>query len=134
MIRQAVICSILISAVAQGVAAQSLSVTGNADHAFCADRPEEPETISEIPMRQSHKRILAQRMYTEGALTAVVESEDCSCDVRFPSWGSTVEQYLELYAGIDDRHEVLALVSERRRSINDLRNLARPICVEIGNW
>lgn len=134
MIKNSLLIATLLSAVASGVAAQSVSTTESNGFAFCGDRPSEPESIADIPMRESHKRILVQRMYTVNALTSVVEAEDCSCEIRFPSWDTTVEQYLEMYAGIDDRHEILALTSEFRRTTNDLRKLARPTCIEVGNW
>lgn len=134
MIKPSLLIATLLSAVASGVAAQSVSTTGGNGFAFCGDRPSEPEILANMSFREAHRRILAQRMYTENALTSVVENEDCSCETRFPSWDAAVEQYLEQYAGIEDRHEILALTSELTQSINDLRRLARPICVEVGNW
>jgi len=134
MTRSAVIIAALVSAVANGAAAQSVSESNNSDYAFCADRPARPMIVEDMPFREAHRGILIQRMYAARALTNVVENQDCSCATRFPSWDSTVEQYLELYAGIDDRHEILALTSGFRTTARDMRKLARPICEEVGNW
>lgn len=134
MIKPILIIAALVSAVANGAAAQSVSTIGSPDYAFCADRPDRPEIIENMPFREAHRGILIQRMYTSSAMETVVESEDCSCDVRFPAWNDTVDQYHELYAGIEDRHKIRSLTSKFTQSINDLRQLARPICVEVGNW
>lgn len=123
-----------VSAVANGAAAQSVSDSNNNDYAFCADRPARPMIVEDMPFREAHRGILIQRMYSASALSSVVEDQDCSCDTRFPAWDATVEQYLELYAGIEDRHEILALTSDFRRTASDMRKLARPICIEVGNW
>jgi hypothetical protein len=134
MTKPSLLIATLLSAVASGVAAQSVSTTANSDYAFCANRPDRPEIVENMPFREAHRGILIQRMYTANAMTAVVENDDCSCETRFPAWDDTVEQYLELYAGIEDRHEIRSLTSGFTRSINDLRKLARPTCVEVGNW
>lgn len=134
MMKSSIVIATLVSAVASGAAAQSVSDSINNDYAFCADRPDRPMIVEDMPFREAHRGILIQRMYAASALTSVVEDQDCSCDTRFPSWDATVEQYLELYAGIEDRHEILALTSDFRRTASDMRRLARPICVEVGNW
>ncbi len=120
-----------VSAVANGAAAQSVSRN---DFDFCADRPNRPEIVEDMPFREAHRGILIQRLYAANALESVVEGDDCSCETRFPEWDGAVEQYLELYAGIEDRHEIRTLTSEFTRAINDYRKLAQPICEEVGNW
>lgn len=134
MTRSAIIIAAVVSAVASGAAAQSVSTNSNNDYAFCENRPDRPAIVEDMPFREAHRGILIQRLYAANALESVVERNDCSCETRFPSWDSAVEQYLELYAGIEDRHEIRSLTSEFTRSINDYRKLARPICEEVGNW
>ncbi len=134
MIKPTLIIAAVLSAVASWAAAQSVSTNGNNDYAFCANRPDRPAMVEDMPFREAHRGILIQRLYAANALERVVESDDCSCETRFPAWDSAVEQYLELYAGIEDRHEIRSLTSEFTRAINDYRKLARPICEEVGNW
>lgn len=115
--------------------AQSVLTTDTAPaFKFCSDRPAEPQMVQNMPMRDAHKRILVQRMYTSNALQSVVETNDCSCANRFPAWDFTLEQYLETYGGLTERFEVLEVTSQVRRNANEYRKLARPICVEEGNW
>ena len=115
------------------VASQSTAQSTGRSYTYCADRPDEPEYLLNMDMRDSHKRILVQRMYTSKALREVVETGDCSCPTRFPAWESTVEDYLESYSGMVERFEYLEVISQYRRSANEYRKLARPICIEAGN-
>ena len=114
--------------------AQAQSAGDNSGFAFCPDRPAEPEILQSIDMREAHKRILAQRMYTTNALQAVADAGDCSCETRFPSWDATVDEYLEKYAGLDDRWQILEITSDYRRKTNELRKAVRQICIDQGNW
>jgi len=124
----------LCVAVTDQAKAQTASTPDRNDYAFCSERPAEPEYLENMDMRDAHRRILVQRMYTEAALKAVVETGDCACETRFPPWDAAIERYLNIHAGTSERWEILELTSSYRKTANDYRKIARPICVEEGNW
>ena len=57
----------------------------------CPNRPSEPEIIADLDVRESHKRILVQRMYRAAAFQDIVDTGRCTCEVRFPSWDVAVD-------------------------------------------
>lgn len=99
----------------------------------CPDQPPQPDWMENADVRDAHKVILVQQMYRAQGLRAVVESGDCTCSTRFPSWEHASGYYLENYAGLD-RHEILARTSEYSRIANELRLQAKDICEAQGNW
>lgn len=107
---------------------------GNSDYSYCLDRPEEPEVIQSISIKEAHKRILAQRLYLASALRTVAETGECSCANLFPPWDFAVEEYLTRYSNVDDRWTILEATSEYRRIAAETRKEIRGICVEQGNW
>ena len=134
MIKSTLLVSTLLTVIAQGVTAQSASTGATNDYAFCADRPAEPEYLSAMSPRESNRKILIQRIYISMAFENVISSSDCSCASRFPSWDLAIEEFLQEYAHIDSRWELLEATSRYTNEMDRLRNLAQPICDSIGHW
>ncbi len=99
----------------------------------CPDQPPQPDWMENADIRDAHKVILVQVMYRAQSMQAIVETGDCSCETRFPSWEDASEYYLENYADLD-RHEILARTSDYLRTASELRRIAMPICKAVGNW
>ena len=100
----------------------------------CPNRPSEPEIIADLDVRESHKRILVQRMYRAAAFQDIVDTGRCTCEVRFPSWDVAVDYYLENYSRIDDQYEVQQATKTYRSSIAANRAKVRELCEAQGNW
>ena len=100
----------------------------------CPNRPSEPEIIADLDVRESHKRILVQRMYRAAAFQDIVDTGRCTCEVRFPSWDVAVDYYLENYSRIDDQYEVQQATKTYRSSIAANRAKVRELCQTQGNW
>ena len=100
----------------------------------CPNRSSEPEIIADLDVRESHKRILVQRMYRAAAFQDIVDTGRCTCEVRFPSWDVAVDYYLENYSRIDDQYEVQQITKTYRLSIAANRAKVRELCQTQGNW
>ena len=100
----------------------------------CPNRPSEPEIIADLDVRESHKRILVQRMYRAAAFQDIVDTGRCTCEVRFPSWDVAVDYYLENYSRIDDQYEVQQITKTYRTSIAANRAKVSELCEAQGNW
>ena len=98
----------------------------------CPNRPAEPAWFNGN-VRNAHKVILVQQMYRAQSLRAVVESGECSCDTRFPSWDGANAYFQANYSDLD-RHDILDRTSEYRRTADEYRLDARDICRRQGNW
>lgn len=134
MMKPAVSMAILMSAVASGAAAQFIPTIGEEPvYEFCQDRPARPEWIENIEPKEAHYGQLVQMMYRAQSLRAVVESGECSCETRYPSWDDAQVYYYEHYSDLE-RWEVLERTNEYSRSANEFRRAARPVCEAAGNW
>ncbi|SFQ68506.1 hypothetical protein SAMN05421853_12111 [Roseivivax halotolerans] len=100
---------------------------------ICGDRPAKPDWMIDFNVKDAHKVNLVEEMYRAQSLGAVVETGDCSCSTRFPSWAAASDYYFANYAGLG-RHEILARTSDYRRTANVHRRAAEPICKAEGNW
>jgi len=105
------------------------------NHSFnvCPGRPAEPVWMQEIPLRQAYQRVLVQDIYRAQNLKHVVESGDCDCDTRFPSWDAAEAVFRERHAS-DERWEMLQASDSYNRRANDVRFEAKAICDAAGNW
>lgn len=107
----------------------------NLDRSFkvCRDRPAEPSWMQEIPLRQVYQRVLVQDIYRTQNLERIVESGNCDCDTRFPSWDAAEGVFRERHAS-DERWEMLQASDAYNRRANDVRLEAKAICETAGNW
>ena len=99
----------------------------------CPDKPPEPEWMKNIPLRQAYQRVLVQDIYRAQNLERVVESGNCGCETRFPSWYAAEEVFHERHAS-DERWEMLEASDAYNRRANDVRIEAKAICEAAGNW
>jgi len=72
----------------------------------CPDRPAEPSWMQEIPLRQAYQRVLVQDIYRAQNLERIVDSGNCDCETRFPSWDAAEAVFREQHAS-DERWEML---------------------------
>ncbi|MEM7664034.1 MAG: hypothetical protein AAF292_17470 [Pseudomonadota bacterium] len=105
------------------------------EHSFnvCPDRPAEPVWMQEIPLRQVYQRVLVQDIYRTQNFERIVESGNCDCDTRFPSWDAAEGVFRERHAS-DERWEMLEASDAYNRRANDVRLEAKAICDAAGNW
>ncbi|MEP2983257.1 MAG: hypothetical protein ABJN39_02385 [Sulfitobacter sp.] len=99
----------------------------------CRDRHAEPSWMQEIPLRQVYQRVLVQDIYRTQNLERIVESGNCDCDTRFPSWDAAEGVFRERHAS-DERWEMLQASDAYNRRANDVRLEAKAICETAGNW
>ncbi len=126
-----------------GVALSLLAVTAFAERNLvptlersfevCPDRPAEPSWMQEVPLRQAYQRVLVQDIYRAQNLERIVESGNCDCETRFPSWYAAEEVFHERHAS-DERWEMLEASDAYNRRANDVRIEAKAICEAAGNW
>ena len=99
----------------------------------CPDRPAEPVWMQEIPLRQVYQRVLVQDIYRTQTLERIVESGNCDCETRFPSWDAAEEVFRVQYDS-DERWKMLEASDAYNRRANDVRLEAKAICEAAGNW
>ena len=105
------------------------------NHSFnvCPGRPAEPVWMQEIPLRQAYQRVLVQDIYRAQNLERIVESGNCDCETRFPSWYAAEEVFHERHAS-DERWEMLQASDAYNRRASAVRPAAKAICEAAGNW
>lgn len=99
----------------------------------CPNRPAEPSWMQEIPLRQAYQRVLVQDIYRTQNLGRIVESGNCDCETRFPSWDAAESVFREVHAS-DERWEMLQASDAYNRRANAARPAAKAICEAAGNW
>ena len=99
----------------------------------CTERPLQPDWITNIDTRDANKARLIQQIYRAQSMERIVNSGECSCETRFPTWVSAEKSYFEHFASAD-RNELREAISKFSRTANELRQTAKPICEEQGNW
>lgn len=99
----------------------------------CPDRPAEPSWMQEIPLRQAHQRVLVQDIYRAQNLERIVDSSNCDCHTRFPSWDAAERVFREVHAS-DERWELLEASDGYNGRANTARTVAKAICDAAGNW
>ena len=100
---------------------------------ICNDRPARPTWMDEIDPRQAYKALTLMDLYELRAWEQIVETGDCGCDVRFPSWEKASEEFDERYL-LDSAAEHTTAQRDIRRQRNDLRLVVQEICEAQGNW
>jgi hypothetical protein len=115
------------------VAERNLVPTLDRSLDVCPDRPAEPVWMQEIPLRQAYQRVLVQDIYRAQNLEGVIETGNCDCATRFPSWDAAEAVFRESYAS-DERWEMLEASEGYNRRANSARTAAKAICDAAGNW
>ena len=100
---------------------------------ICNDRPARPTWMDEINPREAYKALTLMDLYELRAWEQIVETGDCGCDVRFPSWENASEEFDERYL-LDSAAEHTTAQRDIRRQRNDLRLVVQEICEAQGNW
>ena len=100
---------------------------------LCNDRPARPTWMDEVHLRESYKATTVMELYEIRAWETITESDDCGCDVRFPSWDASDTEYQQSFAGLSQaEHSALRReLIERRKQ---LESTVREICEAQGNW
>ena len=99
----------------------------------CSQRPNEPDWMENIALRDAYQRVLVQDIYRAQSMERVVETGSCDCATRFPSWDSAEGTFRENHADAD-RSEMLQASDTYNRRANELRSQAQAICEAAGNW
>ena len=99
----------------------------------CSERPNEPDWMENIALRDAYQRILVQDIYRAQNMERIVETRSCDCATRFPIWDSAESTFREDHADAD-RSEMQQASDTYNRRANDLRPQARAICEAAGNW
>jgi len=99
----------------------------------CSERPNEPDWMENIALRDAYQRVLVQDIYRAQSMQRVVETGSCDCATRFPTWDSAEGTFRENHADAD-RSEMLQASDTYNRRANDLRPQAQAICEAAGNW
>ena len=107
----------------------SLTIISN----VCSGRPNEPDWMQNIALRDAYQRVLVQDIYRAQSMERVVETGSCDCATRFPTWDTAEGTFRENHADAD-RSEMLQASDTYNRRANDLRPQAQAICEAAGNW
>ena len=99
----------------------------------CSERPNEPDWMEIIALRDAYQRVLVQDIYRAQSIERIVETGSCDCATRFPSWDSAEGTLRQIHADAD-RSEMLQASDTYNRRANDLRPQAQVICEAAGNW
>lgn len=100
---------------------------------ICIDRPQEPDWMQNITVREAYKRVLVQDIYRAQNIERIVETGTCPCETRFPSWDRAEAVFQERFASAE-RWEMLEASDNFNRRANELRPEAQAICEAAGNW
>lgn len=99
----------------------------------CQDRPSQPQFVTDLADDEPNKARLLQQVYRAEGMQRIVDANECSCETRFPTWDAAEAVYLERFSTAD-RNELREAISTFRRTANELRRIAKPICEQAGNW
>jgi hypothetical protein len=99
----------------------------------CPERPDEPDWMENIALRDAYQRVLVQDIYRAQNIERIVETGSCDCATRFPTWDSAEGTFRENHANAD-RSEMLQASDTYNRRANDLRSQAQAICEAAGYW
>ena len=99
----------------------------------CPERPNEPEWMQNIALRDAYQRVSVQDIYRAQNMDRIVETGSSGCDVRFPTWDTAEDTFRENHVKAD-RSEMLQASDTYNRQANDLRPEAQAICETAGNW
>lgn len=99
----------------------------------CPERPNEPDWMQNIALRDAYQRVLVQDIYRAQNIERIIETGSCGCSVRFPTWDTAEDTFRDNHDDAD-RSEMLQASDTYNRRANDLRPQAQAICEAAGNW
>ena len=99
----------------------------------CSERPNEPDWMENIALRDAYQRVLVQDIYRARSLERIVATGSCSCETRFPTWEAAEAEFRDRF-GAAERWEMLEASEDYNRNANALRSEAMEICNSEGNW
>lgn len=99
----------------------------------CPERPNEPDWMENIALRDAYQRVLVQDIYRAQNIERIVETGSCGCSVRFPMWDTAEDTFRDSHADAD-RSGMLQASDTYNRLANELRSQAKAICEAAGNW
>ncbi|MEO0523834.1 MAG: hypothetical protein AAF088_13045 [Pseudomonadota bacterium] len=112
---------------------QALGPTTNEEFDVCQQRPLQPEWIDNLPSRDAFRGAVIQMIYRAESYRRVIEAGECSCETRFPNWDSSIQLFNDNYLG-SDRNGLREARNEYRAQANEIRDAAKALCEEAGNW
>lgn len=115
------------------VAERNLIPSLESSRDVCSERPDEPDWMKNIALRDAYQRVLIQDIYRAQSMERIVETGFCDCATRFPTWDSAEGIFRENHADAD-RSKMLQASDTYNRRANDLRPQAQAICEAAGNW
>ncbi|GGO61740.1 hypothetical protein SAMN05444398_1183 [Roseovarius pacificus] len=89
--------------------------------------------MQNIPLRQAYQRVLVQDIYRAENLERIVETGECACETRFPSWNEAEAIFSEYHESAE-RWEMLQASDGYNRRANAARPAAKAICEAADNW
>lgn len=116
-----------------GAHSQGLVPTMDGEFEFCEDRPEEPQWLQDIHVRESHKRLLIQAIYDLQSYERVEQAGDCTCDTLYPTWDTAIQTFNDNYLHLERRDAMNARREFQERS-TALRQSQRSVCEPFGHW
>ena len=99
----------------------------------CPERPNEPDWMQNIALRDAYHRVLVQDIYRAQNMERIIATKSCDCVIRFPTWDAAEDTFRDNHANAD-RSEMLQASDSYNRRANDLRPQAQAICEAAGNW
>lgn len=112
---------------------QELVPTTNQDFDVCQERPLQPEWIDNLPSRDAFRGAVIQMIYRAESYRRVIDAGECSCETRFPDWDSSIQLFNDNHLG-SDRNGLRDARNEYRARANEMREAAKVLCEEAGNW
>jgi len=126
--------AVLASSIGSIAFAEShLAPTLECEFDVCQDRPLQPQFVTDLADDEPNKARLVQQVYRAESMQRIVDANECSCETRFPTWDAAEAVYLDRFSAAD-RNELREAISTFRRTANELRGIAKPICEQAGNW
>ena len=112
---------------------QGLVSTLEREFDVCQNRPPQPQWIDDLPSREAFKGAVIQMIYRAQSYQRVVEAGDCSCETLYPTWDTAVQRFNDTYLN-SDRNQLREARSDFRDQANEMRDAAKALCEEAGNW
>ena len=112
---------------------QGLVPTTNQEFDVCQERPQQPDWIDNLPSRDAFRGAVIQMIYRAESYRRVIEAGECSCETRFPDWDISIQLFNDNYLG-SDRNGLRDARNEYRAQANEMRDAAKVLCEEAGNW
>ena len=103
------------------------------DDEVCPERPLQPEWIDRLPSRDAFQGAVIQMIYRAQSYRSVIESGECSCATRFPSWDRSVQRFNDNYLGAD-RNGLRDARNEYRAQAIEMREAVKELCEDAENW